>query len=98
MSKFFYVMGKALSNELSCTRTGLVIHGVTKSLQQIKSSEVDRAHDKLFICLTDVRHRYIEDLTRVVISYEMNMCVRFCLSYDPLKRDFITFKMNIISM
>ena len=55
---FFYVMGKALSYELSCTRTGLVIHRVTKSLQKIKSSEVDRAHDKLFICLTDVRHRY----------------------------------------
>ena len=26
------------------------------------------------------------------------MTVRFCLSYDPLKWDFIDFKMNIISI
>ena len=24
--------------------------------------------------------------------------VRFCLSYDPLKWDFVTFKMNIITI
>ena len=41
----------------------------------------------------------IEDLTRVVISYEMyETSVRFCLSYDHLKWDFIAFKMNIISL
>ena len=28
----------------------------------------------------------------------MTMKVRFCLSYDPLKWDFITFKMNSISI
>lgn len=28
------------------------------------------------------------------MSHEMTMCVRFCLSYYPLKCDFITFKMN----
>ena len=28
--------------------------------------------------------------------YEMTMSVRFCLSYDPLKWDFITFKMKFI--
>ena len=48
-----------------------------------------------------------EDLTQVVISYEiyetslwrvsqisyeMTTCVRFCLSYDPLKWDFITLQ------
>ena len=27
----------------------------------------------------------------------MTMSVRFCLSYDPLKWNFIAFKMNIIS-
>ena len=27
----------------------------------------------------------------------MNMSVKFCLLYDPLKLDFITFKMNSIS-
>ena len=33
------------------------------------------------------------------ISYEMTTSVRFCLlSYDPLKWDFIAFKMNIISI
>ena len=54
---------------------------------------------------------YIEDLTQVVFSYEiyetslqqvssyeMTTSVRFCLSYDPLKLDFIAFKMNIISI
>ena len=55
----------------------------------------------------------MEDLTRVVISYEiyetsrrrvsqfsyeMTTSVRFCLSYDPLKWDFIAFKMHIISV
>ena len=38
----------------------------------------------------------IEDLTLVVISYETS--VRFCLSNDPLKRDFIAFKLNFISI
>ena len=28
----------------------------------------------------------------------MTTSVRFCLSYDPLKRDFIAFKMKIISI
>ena len=55
----------------------------------------------------------IQDLTRVIISYEiyetslrhvslisygMTTSVRFCLSYDPFKCDFITFIMNIISI
>ena len=55
----------------------------------------------------------MEDLTRVVISYEiyetslrrvsqfsyeMTTSVRFCLSYDPLKWDIIAFKMHIISI
>ena len=62
--------------------------------------------------MSDVQEEHdIEDLTRVVISYEidetsirrvssisyeMTTWVRFCLSYDPLKWDFIAFKMNII--
>ena len=29
---------------------------------------------------------------------EMTTSVRFCLSYDPLKWDFVTFKMNIMSV
>ena len=29
------------------------------------------------------------------ISYEMTTSVRFCLSYDPFKLDFIIFKVNI---
>ena len=33
----------------------------------------------------------------MVISCDMTMSVRFCLSYDPLKWDFIAFKVNIIS-
>ena len=28
----------------------------------------------------------------------MTTSVRFCLSYDPLNRDFITFKLNFISI
>ena len=32
------------------------------------------------------------------ISYEMTGRVRFFLSFDPLKWDFIVFKMNIISI
>ena len=28
----------------------------------------------------------------------MTMSVRFCLSYDPLKWDFVAFKMNITSL
>ena len=31
-------------------------------------------------------------------SYEMTKSVSFCLSYDPLSKDFIAFKMNIISI
>ena len=37
-----------------------------------------------------------KDLTRVVIPYEVTTSVRFCLSYDSLKLDFISFKMNSI--
>lgn len=52
----------------------------------------------------------LQNLTRVVmlyeiyktrlrrvsyISYEITKCVRFCLSYDPLRQDFIAFKMKI---
>ena len=33
----------------------------------------------------------------MVISYEMTTSVRFSLSYDPLKWDFIAFKMNFLS-
>ena len=55
----------------------------------------------------------LEDLTRVVISYEfyetsirrvsyisyeMTTSIRFCLSYDPSKWDLIAFKMIIISL
>ena len=43
-------------------------------------------------------YKFIEDLTRVVISYKITTSVRFCLSYDPLKRDFIAFKVTIISI
>ena len=32
-----------------------------------------------------------------LVSYEMTTSLRFCLSYDPLKRNFIAFKMIIIS-
>ena len=32
------------------------------------------------------------------MSYEMTRSIKFCLSYVPLKWDFIAFKMNIISM
>ena len=36
---------------------------------------------------------YVTRLWRVsLISYEMITRVRFCLSYDPLKVDFIAFK------
>ena len=38
----------------------------------------------------------IEDLTWVVISYEMTTSVRFCLSYDCLKWDFIALKVDNI--
>ena len=31
------------------------------------------------------------------VSYAMTTSVRFCLSYDPLKLDFIAFKMDNIS-
>ena len=40
--------------------------------------------------------REIEDLTRVVISYEMTTSVRFCLSYDRYKLDFVVFKLDIM--
>ena len=43
------------------------------------------------------RSQEIEDLTRVVISYEMNTSVRFCLSYDAFKWHFIALKVDIIS-
>ena len=33
----------------------------------------------------------------MVISYVMTTSVKFCLSYDPLKSDFIAFKMDNIS-
>ena len=42
-------------------------------------------------------NKYIEELTRVVISYELyetSQSVRFCLSYDPLKWDSILFKIK----
>ena len=39
----------------------------------------------------------IEYITRVFISYEMTTSVRFCLSYDRLKWDFIAFKMIIFT-
>ena len=32
------------------------------------------------------------------ISYEITTSVRFCLSYDPLKRDFIMFRWNCMSV
>ena len=39
---------------------------------------------------------YETSLRRVsYISYEMTTSVRFCLTYDRLKWDFIAFKMNI---
>ena len=37
-------------------------------------------------------------LVSFIISYKMTTRVRFCLPYDPLKHDFIAFKMNIISI
>ena len=42
--------------------------------------------------------RYIEDLTRVVISYETTTSVRFCLLYDCFKWGFIALKDDIISV
>ena len=33
----------------------------------------------------------------MVISYDMTTCVRFCLLCDPLKWDFIAFRMNNMS-
>ena len=33
-----------------------------------------------------------------LISYEMTTSVKFCLSYDPFRWDFIAFKTNIISL
>ena len=39
---------------------------------------------------------YVMSLWRVSIPYEITTNVRFCLSYDPLKWDFITFKINIV--
>ena len=45
----------------------------------------------------------IEDLTRLVFSYEIyekepSTSVRFCVSYDPWKSDFVSYKMNSISI
>ena len=41
---------------------------------------------------------YETSLRRVlIISYEMTRSVRFCLSYDHLKLNFIAFKMDNIS-
>ena len=43
----------------------------------------------------------LEDLTLVVISYEiyeMTTSARFCLSYDRFKLDFIVLKVDIISI
>ena len=46
------------------------------------------------------RYKYIDDMTQVVISYEisyeMTTSVIFCLSYDLSKGFFIVFKMDII--
>ena len=39
-------------------------------------------------------YMYIEDFTQVVISYEMTMSIRFCLSHDCLKLHFIAIRMN----
>ena len=36
--------------------------------------------------------------TYITSLYEMTKRVRFCLSYDPLKLDLITFNTNIISI
>ena len=41
---------------------------------------------------------YIQDLTLVVISYEMSTSVSFCLSYDHLKLNLTAFKVNVISI
>ena len=52
---------------------------------------------KVLICLDDNTIIHIEDITRVVISYEMTTSVIFCLSYDLSKWRFIAFKVDIIS-
>ena len=44
------------------------------------------------------RSLWNEPLASFINSYEMATSVRFYLKYDPLKRDFIAFKMNISSM
>ena len=57
----------------------------------------------ILLCITDHYFIYlfffvnedIEDLIRVVISYEIyetSLCVRFCLSYDRFKLDFVVLK------
>ena len=40
---------------------------------------------------------HMKFMKQAFISYEMTTSVRFCLSYDCLKWDFITFKVDIIS-
>ena len=60
---------------------------------------------------TNVSGLLIEDLTRVVISYEiyeaslwrvssyeMTTSIRFCFSYDLFKLNLMAFKINIISL
>ena len=42
--------------------------------------------------------KFVKQAFVLYISSEMTTSVRFCLSYDPLKRDFISFKMNNISV
>ena len=49
-------------------------------------------------CKYVVRYVQMEDLTRVVISYEIYETSLLCLLYDSLKWDCIAFKMNIISI
>ena len=41
---------------------------------------------------------YIEYFGEFHILYEMTTSVRFCLSFDSLKWDFIAFEMNINSV
>ena len=55
-------------------------------------------HKCLLWNATIVLYYDIEDLTLVVISYEITTSVRFCLSYDCLKWDFIALEVDIISI
>ena len=88
------------------------LSGDKTRLQQVH--KIVSSHAFAYLVLSEnISDTHIEDLTRVVISYEiyetslrrvswisyeMTTSVRLCLSYDCLKWDFIAFKVDIISI